>query len=241
MLRARVLASSSVANATVLEDGDRRVLLDAGLAYPDLFGALEGRVQSLDAVFVTHEHADHARGVDRLLRQTRVPVYATAGTWAALGSPSSRYARTIRPLEPVRLGAWAALAFPVTHDAREPVGYLVAGRGGKALYMTDASSTRYRFRNVTIALVEANHDRAILEQNVAAGHVDRGLAARIRANHLSVDRAIELLRATNLETIEEIHLLHLSDGNADARAFRDRVERATGRPTYVAGHQVSLS
>ena len=241
MIRARVLASSSAANATVLEDGDRRILLDAGLAYPELFAALEGRVQSLDAVLVTHEHADHARGVGRLLRQTRVPIYATAGTWAALGSPSSRYARAIRPLEPVQLGAWAVLAFPVEHDAVEPVGYLVASSRGKALYVTDARSTRYRFRDVTIALVEANHDRALLERSVDAGQVDRSLAARIRANHLSIDRAIELLRSTNLETIEEIHLLHLSDRHADARAFRDRVERATGRPTYVGGHQGSIA
>lgn len=241
MLRARVLASSSAGNATVLEDGDRRVLLDAGLRYPDLFGALEGRVQSLDAVLVTHEHADHARGVERLLRQTRVPIYATAGTWAALGSPSSRYARVIRPLEPVQLGAWAALAFPVRHDAAEPVGFLVASPSGKALYLTDASSTRYRCRDVTIALVEANHDRALVDAAVRDGRTDPALARRIRANHLSLGRAIEVLRSTNLETVREIHLLHLSDGHADARAFRDRVERATGRPTYVGGHQGSLA
>jgi len=241
MLRARVIASSSAGNATVLEDGGHRILLDAGIAYPDLFAALEGRISTLDAVLVTHEHGDHARGVAYLLQRARVPIYATAGTWAALGSPSSRWARVIRPLEPVRVGAWAALAFPVSHDAEEPVGFLVASPTGKALYLTDASSTRYRFRDVTIALVEANHDRALVDAAVLEGRTDASLARRIRANHLSLDRAIDVLRSTNLETVREIHLLHLSDGHADARAFRDRVERATGRPTFVGGHQGSLA
>lgn len=241
MLRARVLASSSAGNATVLEDGDHRILLDAGLPFRELQRRLEHRLSSLDAVLVTHEHADHARAALELVERARVPVLATPGTWAALGRPSSRRAREIRPLEPVQLGAWAALAFPVRHDAAEPVGFLVASPSGKALYLTDASSTRYRFRDVTIALVEANHDRALVDAAVRDGRTDPSLARRIRANHLSLDRAIEVLRSTNLETVREVHLLHLSDGHADARAFRDRVERAIGRPTYIGGHQGSLA
>ena len=35
---------------------------------------------SLEAVVVTHEHGDHVRGVDRLARKHRLPVYATSGT-----------------------------------------------------------------------------------------------------------------------------------------------------------------
>lgn len=241
MLEARVLASSSAGNATVLEDGDRRILLDAGLPYRELQVALEHRASSLDAVLVTHEHADHARAVRELLERARVPVYATAGTWAALGPHPSRRARTIRPLEAEQLGAWAVLAFPVTHDAAEPVGYLVASPTGKALYLTDASSTRYRFRDVTIALIEANHDRAELERAVLEGRTEASLARRIRANHLSLNAAIDVLASTNLDTVREIHLLHLSNGHADALAFRDRVERATGVATFVAGHQGSLA
>jgi len=93
MLRARVLASSSAGNATVLEDGDRRILLDAGLPYREIQRALEHRVSSLDTVLVTHEHQDHARAALELASRARVPVYATGGTWAALPSTSSRYAR----------------------------------------------------------------------------------------------------------------------------------------------------
>lgn len=245
MLRARVIASSSAGNATLLEDAGRRILLDAGLPYAQLAEALEHQISTLDAVLVTHEHADHARAVRDLLGRARVPVYATGGTWGALYRPParfySRWARPIEPLVPVRVGPWAILAFPVAHDAEEPVGFLVASPTGKALYLTDASSTRYRFRDLTIALVEANHDRALLEHAVGAGRTDPSLALRIRENHLSVDRAIDVLRATNLETLREIHLLHLSDGHADAAMFRARVEAATGVPTFVGGHQGSLA
>jgi phosphoribosyl 1,2-cyclic phosphodiesterase len=242
MLTARVLASSSAGNATLLEDGDRRVLLDAGLTYRELQVALEHRINSLDGVLITHEHLDHARAVRDLLTRARVPVIATEGTLEALGVAGRPGTSPIAPLTTRELlGFWRVLAFPVTHDAREPVGYLVASPTGKALYLTDAGFTRYRFRDVTLALLEANHDRPLLERAVRDGATDPALARRIRANHLSLDGALEVLRSTNLDTIKEVHLLHLSDGHADARAFRERVERATGLPTFVAGHQGGIA
>lgn len=241
-MRVLPLASSSAGNAIALEEEGSLLLLDAGIPFRKLQVALRHRASALEGVLLTHEHADHSRAIADLLGKAHVEVFATEGTLDALGIPPVYLARVVEPLEPFRAGAWTALAFPVRHDAREPVGYLVRSpAGAKILYLTDASSTSYRFRDLTHVLVEANHAPAILDRAVESGSTDASLALRIRQNHLSLAGALAVLEATNVETIEEIWLIHLSDGHSDARAFRDAVERATGRPTFVAGHPGSLA
>lgn len=240
MLQVRPLASSSAANATLLEHGTSRLLLDAGLPYRELQRLTRHAVSSLDGVLVTHEHGDHARGVRDLLTRARVDVYATRGTLDALDLPEGSPAHALQPLTPTRIGAWTVVAFPVRHDAAEPCGFLARLGDARVLYVTDAAFTPYRTRGLTHVLVEANHDPALVAASVDAGRIDARLASRIRQNHASLDATLELLSRLDLSRTEEVWLMHLSDGHSDARAFRDAVERQTGVPTRVAGHAGSL-
>lgn len=240
MLTVRPLASSSAGNATLLELGRDRLMLDAGLPYRELQRATRHELATLDGVLVTHEHLDHARAVRDLLARARVDVYATRGTLDALPIPEGSPAHAIRPLEPIAVGPWTVLAFPVRHDAAEPVGFLARNGAARVMYLTDAAFTPYRTSGLTHLLLEANHDPVLVEQSVESGRIDRRLASRIRQNHASLGTTIELLARLDLSTVEEIWLMHLSDGHSDARAFRDAIERQTGIPTRVAGHPGSL-
>lgn len=241
-MRVHPIASSSAANAVLLEDGSARILLDAGVTYRALREALAFRLSTLDAVLVTHEHADHARAALELATRARVDVYATAGTWDALGGlPIGGRAHAIRPHEAFRAGPWIVHPFPTRHDARDPVGFFLSGPTSRTLYATDLAVGRFRAARLTHVLLEANHDASLVERAVAAGATDPNLAARIRHSHLSLAGALRYLELLDRSSLEEIWLLHLSDGHSDARAFRDQVERATGIPTYVAGHQGAIA
>lgn len=82
-----VLGSGSGGNATILECGKTRLLLDAGLSAKQLIirmVAIGVDPDSLTGVLLTHEHSDHARGLDVLLRKRKIPVYANAMTKEAL-------------------------------------------------------------------------------------------------------------------------------------------------------------
>lgn len=57
---------------------------------------------------------------------------------------------------------------------------------------------------------------------------------RVIENHMSLDRVKAMLSANDLSRVEEIWLLHLSDGNADAERFRKEIFWLTGRKVYVA-------
>src|SRR5690606_26107990 len=125
------------------------------------------------------------------------------------------------------------------HDAAEPVGFLLASRaGGKLLYFTDSAYCRYRFQGLTHLMVEANWSEALLGRNVQAGVTNEALAARIRRNHMSLERLLDMLRANDLRRVEAIWLLPLSDASSDEQMFAATVRRATGKPVYIAAREV---
>lgn len=227
-----VLASSSAGNALVLEADGARLLLDAGIRYRDLQVALDHRVTSLDACLIGHEHMDHARAAPHLLRAT-VPIYATRGTLEALSLQGHR-AHALTPLEPTRIRDWTVVALPTIHDAAEPCGFLIARGDTKALYLTDTAFTPYRFAGLTHVLLEANFSSAVLNLNAEAGAIEPTHARRVLRNHMSLERAIELLQTNDLSRVQELVLLHLSDTNSNADEFQRAVERAVGLPVRIA-------
>ena len=74
------LASGSSGNSTYIGSGVGGVLIDAGISCRGILAALEMREidrESIGAVFITHEHTDHIKGLKVLLKKLPVPVYAT--------------------------------------------------------------------------------------------------------------------------------------------------------------------
>jgi phosphoribosyl 1,2-cyclic phosphodiesterase len=232
MMDVRVLASSSAGNAYVLTDSGHTLLLDAGIRYPDLQRALAHRVSSLDGCLLTHEHIDHARAVPQLLR-AGVDVFASRGTLDALRISGHR-AHVVRDQEPISIGAWRVLPLQAVHDAAEPLSFLIGGPTGKCLFVTDSAYCPYRFTGLTHVLLEANFSGEILRRNVESGRLDVHQAARVQRNHMSLARALDLLKANDLSSLQETILIHLSGSNSHAEDFAHAVRRATGRPVRIA-------
>jgi phosphoribosyl 1,2-cyclic phosphodiesterase len=227
------LASSSAANATVIDDGATRVLLDAGVRWSELRRALGFAAAELGGVLITHEHQDHCRAAAELARRG-LDVYATAGTLEALRLTHHR-ARVIAAGERFEVGSFAVLPFSAVHDAAEPVGFFLASnRGARVLYATDTAYIGHTFDGLTHVLVECNYSLELMRRRVFAGDLRLEQKSRVLRNHLGLERVVAMLEANDLTAVREIHLLHLSDGNADAERFRAVVRAATGKPVYIA-------
>jgi len=243
-LRVTVLASGSAANAFLLEAGGERLLVDAGLSLEALERALAraGAVMhDLRAVVLTHEHDDHARGAGPLGRASGVPVYATAATAAAAGVALA--GADIRPFAaqaPFSVGAFEVTAFPVPHDAAEPVGLAIAAAGRRVVVATDLGTADdvldAHLAAADLAVLESNYDLGLLHVSGYPWFLkNRILGGR---GHLSNDEAARALARTAAPGARNggrhagarrrrgVCLVHLSDTNNLAALARDTVRAA---------------
>lgn len=229
----KVLASSSRANAYHISDGTTALLLDAGLSYKELQRALGFKTTELTAALITHEHKDHSRAVADLAK-AGINCYMSAGTKEALGLSGHRI-HELWPRVQTQIGTWTVLPFETQHDAAEPLGYLLASGKEKLLFATDTYYIRYKFNELTHIMIECNYAADILEENVEAERIPAALKQRLLQSHFSLANVKEFLRANDLGKVEEIHLLHLSDGNSDEARFKREIQELTGRVVMVAG------
>ena len=83
-------------------------------------------------------------------------------------------------------------------------------------------------------MVECNYALDILQKNVTAGLVPTALKDRVLRSHFSLENVKEFLKANDLSKVQEIWLLHLSDGNSDAGRFKREIQELTGKEVYIA-------
>lgn len=169
-----VLASGSKGNATILKHGERRYLVDAGISLRMIQSRLalrNERLERLDGIFVTHEHADHVGFLVAIVNRFKCPVYLTEGTRRNLPRPvggnlKDSDFRIVGFDEPLLFDGFSVRAFATYHDALEPCGFMFTAGGRSLVYMTD---TGYfpddridAIRNAEAYVIEANHDPDML-------------------------------------------------------------------------------
>ncbi|MGL5512160.1 MAG: MBL fold metallo-hydrolase [Sporomusa sp.] len=228
-----LLASSSAGNAYKVTDGHTDLLLDAGLPYKQLQKQLNFKVSSLAGVLISHSHKDHCKAVPDLLK-AGIDCYMSQETANELNAPGYRV-KIIEPLKQLKIGTWTVLPFPLEHDVFN-LGYLLAKKAGeKLLYATDTYYCRYKFNGVTHIMIECNHSYDILAANVANGSVSMERKNRLIRSHFSLENVKEFLKANDLSRVQEIYLIHLSDGNSDAERFKREIMALTGKVVHIAG------
>jgi phosphoribosyl 1,2-cyclic phosphodiesterase len=177
---------------------------------------------------------DHSKAVKDIMR-AGIDCYMSAGTAEALGISGHRL-HIIKAKQQFKIGSWTILPFETQHDARDPLGFLLANQDGeKLLYATDTYFIRYRFQGLTHIMIETNYSMDILRANVEAGLVGPALKTRIMKSHFSLENVKKFLQANDLGKVQEIWLLHLSDNNSDCERFKREIQELTGKPVYVAG------
>ena len=163
-----------------------------------------------------------------------VDCYMSKGTAEAIQVNGHR-ASLIEAHKQFTIGTWTILPFDTVHDAAEPLGFLLASTtGAKVLYATDTAYLRYRFKGLTHILIECNYSLDLLRENMASGSVPLAQKNRVMRSHMSLETLCDFMGANDLGIVEEIHLLHLSNGNSDADMFKRQVQGISGKAVYVA-------
>lgn len=171
-----------------------------------------------------------------------IPIYSTKGTREALKLPSKPEHELIPEETTVNIGSFVVTDYKAHHDAAEPCMYLIYHpEMGNLLFATDTYLIDYDFKGLDHYLIEANYSVEILQKKVEAGQLNLRLAQRIMKSHLSLERAIQQVKGSS--ELKNVILVHLSDSNSNAKEFKKEVQRATGKPVYIAdkGLKVELS
>lgn len=173
MARFSSLSSSSSGNCAYVGSAEGGILIDAGVSAKQISMKLDCiGVNPVDigAIFVTHEHSDHVRGLRVFASKFNIPVYATQGTVRALEAScianGSFEIRSIAP-EGVEINGNFIKPFRTSHDSVESCGYLISTSDERKIaFATDTGiitdETRAAVKGCDLILAESNHDIGML-------------------------------------------------------------------------------
>jgi phosphoribosyl 1,2-cyclic phosphodiesterase len=250
-----VLASGSRGNCTLVSSSGTRLLIDAGLCCRELLRRLSLCGQdprSLDAVLITHEHADHVGGLRVLARKLKIPVYITAPTYEEY-QRSARDANgqrvnldrreAFRSGSSFQIGDITVMPFTIPHDAIDPVGFTLCSDGIKIGICTDLgympASVRDHLRGCHVLMIESNHDLELLRGGPYPWSVKQRVMSRV--GHLSNDTLADFLTTDYDGSAEFLILAHLSEQNNHPEIARVTAERALGEQRDLLHNRVLLA
>ena len=226
------LASGSSGNCTLIKSPGCNVLIDAGLGIRKLSSLLHGKgvaADELHVVLVTHEHIDHTSGLGAIARRCNAGVVANASTLhaCALRDELSFETTELATGSELSIKDMVIRSFPVSHDAVEPVGYVVTVGSVSITYFTDTGYVSPEvydsLRGANLAIVESNHDLEWLRR----GPYTRETKARVesKTGHLSnIDCGDLVARRIEEGGPLTIWLAHLSRVNNSPSLAKRTVE-----------------
>lgn len=251
-LRFISLASGSSGNCYYIGNQFHGVLVDAGLGPRTIKKRLKEvglDLSQVMAVFVTHDHVDHIKGVGTLAEKHHIPVYTTRlvhegmarcyGMTEKLSNASKRF---LEKGETVSIFDFYITAFGVSHDSTDSVGYTIQYRGKRFTVATDlghiCDSAAEHIVKADFLVIEANYD----EQMLQSGHYPYHLKKRVAANtgHMDNKHTAVFLAENYHQNLKYVYLCHLSKDNNRPEIAFEAVREKLHEKGILVGEHLSL-
>ncbi|MCZ4243999.1 MBL fold metallo-hydrolase [Pedobacter punctiformis] len=226
--------SGSNGNCYYVGNDQEAILVDVGLSCKEVekrMYRLGLSVTKIKAIFISHEHSDHIKGLTVFAKKHNLPVYISEATLKSsrlLLNENNVF--SITHLQSVTIGKLNISAFSKFHDAADPYSFTVEHNNYRVGVFTDIGSVCDRlihhFKNCHAAFLEANYDKEMLEN----GHYPYYLKRRITSGrgHLSNAEALDLFSKHRPEYMSHLLLSHLSKDNNDPQLVEQLFKAVAG-------------
>lgn len=232
-MRLSVLGSNSFGNGYLLETVQEALAIEVGVRLSEYKKALGWRLNKVAGAIVTHEHNDHAGYIGEFVK-AGIRVFALPEVFASHGLLGKPFTKDIAPRAVFKVGGFKVMAIGVEHDC-PCVAYLIEHSDmGKMLFVTDTMIFPYAVPNLSHLMLEANYADDILDKRIESGLVPPSMRPRLLKSHLEIENTKGILSRQDLTRVNEIILIHLSEGNSNEERFVREVRELTGKDTYAA-------
>lgn len=228
------LNSGSNGNCYYIGNNKEAVLIDVGISCRETekrMARLGLKIDCVKAIFISHEHSDHIRGVEVLSKKYQLPVYITHRTKISGGLQiEDELHQPFNVYEPIEVGELSITAFPKLHDAADPHSFVISGNGVNVGVFTDIGAecdhVIKNFRQCHAVFLEANYDHEMLSQGSYPIHLQN----RIKSNrgHLSNDQALKIFIEYGSEFLTHVLLSHLSKDNNSPQLVHELFSKHAG-------------
>ena len=217
--RIYTLYSSSKGNSVYIETPDTRILIDAGgsmRATETALTAIGTSLKNIRAIFITHEHSDHIKGLKMISKYHGIPVYAARGTAEMLiNDVPDNLINVYKAGDSLEIGNIKLNSFETPHDSRMSTGYIIEYNGRRFGYATDMGMLSRKIADMLAeceaVVVESNYDLDMLR----SGPYPYVLKRRIESNtgHLDNCDCARLVSYLASHSTKKFLLAHLSAEN----------------------------
>ena len=233
-MRFASLGSGSEGNALIVQVAHTTVMIDCGFGIKettDRCARLGLATERIDAIIITHEHADHVGGAPRFARRFGIPVWLTFGT---LSATESRWdGCTLRGFDShdaFLVGDIEVLPFPVPHDAREPAQMTLTDGQRRLGVLTDVGETTPHIEaslsDCDALFLEANHCEDMLYRSSYPPRLKERISGRY--GHLSNAASAEILKRVASGRLQRVVAAHLSRENNRSELAKNAFADALG-------------
>lgn len=229
-----VLASGSTGNSTFIETGKGSVLVDVGLSCKktdETLNQIGKSLQDVNAIFITHEHVDHIKGLKVIAKKYDIPIYANAKTWNAIERKDiiikTEQKFHFNPLEEKEIAGLNVQSFNVSHDAIDPQFYTFSQDNKKISLITDTGYVSDTMKGIIkesdVFLFESNHDVDMLRMGRYPWNTKQRILSDV--GHVSNEDAAHAMKDVITSNTKRIYLGHLSLDNNIKELARMSVEQ----------------
>lgn len=224
-MRIKTIASSSSGCCYVIESGNEQLIIEMGVSVKKLRQALNFDLSSVVGCLVSHSHSDHSKFLPDL-EKVGIPIWCTDETKKVFKLSSTPTIEQVVKYEfsPI----FGCNRVKLKHDC-DCYGFIVDTGSHRLGYFTDTGHARFKVPGLTHLMIEANHSFESLIESES----NKFLVKRISDYHLSIEDVVDFC-TRHKDTLQEIHLIHLSDTNANEVQFQELVAGATGVPVYIS-------